>query len=93
MKRPSDPGAWRVAMRAMSLGWELALPIFIGVLLGYALDRRLGTTYVFTLGLMVFGVCAGFYNMLRSTRRVEELHRRDVRERQKAAAEERDADA
>ena len=31
--------AWREAMTATSLGWDLALPIFGGVLLGYLLDQ------------------------------------------------------
>jgi F0F1-type ATP synthase assembly protein I len=70
--------AWREALAATSLGWDLALPIFGGVLLGHLLDRRLETGYVFTLGLMLFGVFAGFYNVARSIQRLE------ARERQRA---------
>lgn len=55
-----------------SLGWELAVPIFGGVMLGHLLDRRLGTAYVFTLGLLFLGIGTGFYNLMRSIQRFEE---------------------
>jgi F0F1-type ATP synthase assembly protein I len=55
------------------------LPIFGGVLLGHWLDSRLGTGYVFTLGLLVLGIGTGFYNVVRSIQRVEK------RERQRAS--------
>jgi predicted F0F1-ATPase subunit len=63
-------------LRATSLGWELAAPIFGGVLLGHYLDRTLGTTYTFTLGLLVAGVGAGFYNLWRFTQRLNARERR-----------------
>jgi ATP synthase protein I len=72
---------WREAVVAMSLGWDLAVPIFAGVLLGHFLDRWLGTGYVFTLGLLMLGIATGYYNVARFIRRVE------ARERQLAAQE------
>ncbi|MGD2103668.1 MAG: AtpZ/AtpI family protein [Anaerolineae bacterium] len=68
---------WREALRATSLGWDLALPIFGGVLIGYLLDRTLDTTYVFTLGFLVFGIATGFYNVFRSIRRLDECSREE----------------
>jgi ATP synthase protein I len=62
--------------RASSLGWELALPIFLGVLIGHFLDRWLGTRYIFTLGLLLFGVFAGFYSILRFSRWMDARERR-----------------
>jgi len=64
-----------------SLGWDLALPIFGGALLGHLLDRWLETGYAFTLGLLVLGVFTGFYNVVRSIQRV------DARGRQRAKQE------
>lgn len=52
-------------MRAMALGWELAVPIFGGVLLGHYLDGLWDTGYTFTLGLLMAGVFIGFYNIWR----------------------------
>jgi F0F1-type ATP synthase assembly protein I len=73
--------AWRDALAATSLGWDLAVPIFGGVLLGHLLDRRLDTGYVLTLGLLVLGIGTGFYNVARSIQRIE------ARERRRAARE------
>ena len=71
---------WREALVAMSLGWDLALPIFGGVLLGYLLDRWLGTGHVFTLGLLMLGIATGYYNVVRFIQRVEARERQLVQE-------------
>ena len=85
MTKKNDQGfwgpLWREAEVAMSLGWDLAVPIFGGVLLGHLLDGWLGTGYIFTLGLLMLGVAVGYYNVARFIRRVE------ARERQLAAQE------
>ena len=67
--KKNDRDIWSNTLAATSLGWDLALPIFGGVLLGHLLDRRLGTGYVFTLGLLVLGIFTGFYNVARAIRR------------------------
>ena len=69
--RDSQSALWRESLAAMSLGWDLAVPIFGGALLGHLLDRWRGTGYAFTLGLLLLGVGAGFYNVIRFARRVE----------------------
>jgi F0F1-type ATP synthase assembly protein I len=62
---------WREAFVALSLGWDMAIPIFGGVLLGYALDRWLATGHIFTLGLLVLGIGLSYYNLARFIRRVD----------------------
>lgn len=69
--KQADRGIWQEALAASSLGWDLALPIFGGVVIGYLLDRKLNTSYGFTLGLLVLGTFSGFYNVLRFIRRLE----------------------
>jgi ATP synthase protein I len=70
-ERGTWAAAWSDALAVTSLGWDLALPIFGGVLLGYFLDRRLHTGYLFTLSLLVMGIATGFYNVVRTIQRVE----------------------
>ena len=67
---------WREAIRATSLGWDLALPIFGGVLLGHLIDQLLSIQYVFTLAFLLLGIATGFYNVLRSIRRIDRRSRR-----------------
>ncbi len=87
MKRYRSDGSWvalwREALRAINLGWELALPIFGGVLAGHFLDRWLQTGYVFTLGLLMMGITAGFYNIWRFIQRLE-ARERELQKQQKA---------
>jgi len=47
----------------MSLGWELALPIFAGALIGYLIDRHFSTHYFFSIGLLLVGIAIGYYNI------------------------------
>jgi ATP synthase protein I len=74
------PSLWREAMMAMSLGWDLAVPIFGGVLLGYALDRWLGTRYIFTVGLLFLGIAISYYNLARFIRRIDREDGQDEQE-------------
>jgi len=67
--KKNDRDIWRGALAATSLGWDLAVPIFGGVLLGHFLDRWLDTGYVLTLGLLMLGIVTGFYNVARAIRR------------------------
>ena len=64
-----------------ALGWEIALPIFGGVILGHYLDRLLNTTYMFTLSLLGLGIFIGYYNIFK---RIEvELLRKKLSNEQK----------
>ncbi|MFN2271483.1 MAG: AtpZ/AtpI family protein [Anaerolineae bacterium] len=62
---------WREALPAMSLGWELAIPIFLGVLLGYYGDQWLGTKPFLTLGFLLLGAATSIYNVVRFALRLE----------------------
>lgn len=63
-KKKSDR-IWRTALSAINLGWEMALPIFLGVLLGNYLDKITNDRYNLTISLLLFGIFIGFYNYSR----------------------------
>lgn len=48
-------------------GVMLAACIFVGLGLGVMMDHWLGTRPWFTLGLLLMGIVAGFYNVVRLT--------------------------
>lgn len=56
---------WHKDIHLTSLGWELALPIFGGALLGSQIDRLTGSNYFFTLVLLFLGVLAGYYRLFK----------------------------
>lgn len=79
MKEGSDqspekilPALVREGLGVLSIGWDLALPIVGGVLLGHFLDQWLGTGYTFTLGLLVLGVMIGYFNLSRLIHRLNQ---------------------
>lgn len=74
---------WSEALGAMSLGWDLAIPIFGGVLLGHYLDKWLGTTYEFTIGLLVMGIAVSYYNLGRFIQKNTEKNKRKTEENDK----------
>jgi F0F1-type ATP synthase assembly protein I len=67
----------------LTIGWDLAVPIFGGVLLGHFLDQWLGTRYTFTLALLGLGVMTGYFNL---SRLIQRLNQED-QERNKARSE------
>jgi F0F1-type ATP synthase assembly protein I len=54
---------WIQGMSLTTLGWELAVPIFGGLLLGYKLDQFLSTKYILTVSLLVLGIIIGYYSL------------------------------
>jgi len=56
---------WLKAIPLTSLGWDLALPIFGGVISGYLIDQYFGKNYSFTLIMLLLGILIGYYNLYR----------------------------
>ena len=83
------PALVREGLGVLSIGWDLALPIVGGVLLGHFLDQWLGTGYTFTLGLLVLGVMIGYFNL---SRLIHRLNKQDQKrkELESKAEEEKD---
>ena len=46
-----------------TLGLELALPIFGGVLFGFYLDQIMPTKYLHTMVFLLIGLVVGYYNI------------------------------
>jgi ATP synthase protein I len=60
---------WRQLAGLSSLGITLAASIAIGSAIGIGLDRWLGTSPWLTILFFLFGVAAGFRNLLRDLKR------------------------
>lgn len=55
---------------ASSVGIVLVVSTFIGLGIGYFLDTWLKTTPSFTIGGLLFGIIAGFYNCYEMIRKI-----------------------
>lgn len=58
--------------RALRLATEFVAAVVVGAGLGWLLDRWFGTGPVFLLVLFAFGVAAGFVNVFRAARELNE---------------------
>ncbi|MDY6867478.1 MAG: AtpZ/AtpI family protein [Chloroflexota bacterium] len=65
LNEKNNKRSWIKDFNLISLGWELALPIFGGVFLGYQIDQYLDSQYTFTLICLILGITAGYYNLYR----------------------------
>jgi|GEM_PF-4254207 F0F1-type ATP synthase assembly protein I len=52
-------------LRASSLGWEIAIPIVGGAILGNYLDRKFDSGIYLTMILLVLGIMAAAYFVIR----------------------------
>ena len=66
--------------RAVSLGWDIALPIFAGPLFGVWLDHKLGYEGVFVLILLGVGIFLAVVQVCRAIHRESVWTREEERE-------------
>jgi ATP synthase protein I len=74
--RAADPAAGKGkrvynALNASSVGLELGISVALGLLVGYFLDKRLGTEPWMLILWMVLGLVAGFRGMFRAVARAD----------------------
>ena len=60
-----EPSALRQLARLSTIGISLVAATAIGLLIGYGLDRLLGTEPWLTMVFALFGIAAGFLNLFR----------------------------
>lgn len=65
------PSLWRTLAGLSTIGVTLAAAIGIGSIIGYLLDRWLGTSPYLFLLFFIFGVAAGFLNLFRDIERIK----------------------
>jgi ATP synthase protein I len=68
---PRFKRAFDQVSRYGSVGLEMGFSVAIGILIGYYLDRWLGTSPWLTLFLLVCGVIAGFKRLYYTLREIE----------------------
>lgn len=77
-----DPDLSYSAMGAgMRISIDFVAAIFVGVILGYWLDRYFGTEPLFLLILFFLGAITGFYSVYRTAKRLDSLAEREAQDR------------
>ncbi len=72
---------WMHAGKASLLGIHLITCTFVGLLIGYLLDRWLGTEPWFLLAFLFFGIAAGFKNMYVEAKKIQEEEKKKEQEK------------
>ena len=62
--------AWTMVARYSEIGFIIPAAVFLGYVLGWLLDRWLGTHWIYIAGV-IFGAVVGFAQMIRSVMRME----------------------
>lgn len=71
-KRKNPPSAiGNFLKNAMRVATEFVAPIFIGISIGYVLDKCFDTRIVFMLIMAIFGLAAGMLNVYRAAQQIE----------------------
>ncbi|HPL81948.1 MAG TPA: AtpZ/AtpI family protein [Anaerolineaceae bacterium] len=74
-------------LRATTIGWEIALPIVMGPLIGFFIDRSKGTGVRWTLILLGLGLFASVTSIVRYVSHEMHIMRRDEEAKRKEAEE------
>ncbi len=73
-KAPDPPDGrekseFRQYLRLSTVGIEIGVALAIGILIGWYLDRLFGTSPWLTIAFTIFGIVAGFSNIIRLARK------------------------
>jgi F0F1-type ATP synthase assembly protein I len=72
LKKPQkEKSIWVIAGQYSSLGMILPASVFAGYLIGYMLDKWLGTTYLY-LVFLILGIVSGFVQIFRYLKKHED---------------------
>ena len=64
----ADQNKWSQVGRYLSLAMMLPICVVIGYGIGYWLDQKFGTGYLYIVGLL-FGIAAGFVELIREVQK------------------------
>lgn len=67
-----DRTFWRQLLDASTVGLNLVVATFVGLAIGYFLDKLFGTSPWLTIIFLLFGIAAGFMELFRFAKRKAE---------------------
>jgi len=66
-----DKDYWNNLLRASLVGIHLVTATFVGLAIGYYLDKWLGTKPWLTMIFLLLGIAAGFKNMFQEVKKIQ----------------------
>ena len=74
-----DKAMWQTLSKASLIGIHLVSCTFVGLLIGYYLDKWLGTRPWLLISFLIFGIGAGFKNMYEEVKKIQGAEKKDAR--------------
>jgi len=71
-KKKEKSPLWQTLSNASIIGIHLVTCTFVGLLIGYYLDKWLGTKPWLLLAFLIFGIAAGFKNMYIEAKKIQQ---------------------
>lgn len=71
-KKQQEKPLFRQLLEASSVGINLVVSTFVGLVIGYGLDKLFGTSPYLTIIFLVVGIIAGFRELIRIAKKQEE---------------------
>jgi ATP synthase protein I len=73
-----DKVLWQTLSKASLVGIHLVSCTFIGLLMGYYLDKWMGTRPWLLVAFLIFGIAAGFKNMYEEIKKIQGAEKGDA---------------
>jgi ATP synthase protein I len=64
-EKPPEKSIYKQLLEASSIGIHLVLSTFVGLAIGYGLDKLFGTSPYLTFIFLIIGIIAGFRELIR----------------------------
>lgn len=72
LKNKVDEKTWDSISRSSVIGLHLVSGTFVGLFVGYCLDKWLGTAPWLLLIFLILGIVAGFVNVFRDAKKISQ---------------------
>ena len=74
-QQPGEKPLFKQIVEASAVGIQLVLSTFVGLAIGYFLDKVFKTFPWLTVVFLIFGIASGFYELLRVARKQNETRK------------------
>ncbi len=72
--KKEEKSLWGQLLDASSVGIQLVVSTFVGLAIGYGLDRLFGTSPYLTFVFLVIGIIAGFRELVKVAKKAEGMN-------------------
>ncbi|MBF0541280.1 MAG: AtpZ/AtpI family protein [Nitrospirae bacterium] len=69
-EQPPEPSITKQLLSASQVGIQIVISTFVGLAMGYGLDKLFGTAPILMLIFLTLGIIAGFVELFRTVKKI-----------------------